>query len=138
MAPDDDALLDALAGALDTEENWSPAAPDAPPVRSLPGRHPGEALASRTRPVTGARALIVDCGTSRLDGATHVLWIAEDAPTVLGSRVFAELGQAIADRVGSSDYTWEGSDLLHLEAPDRTWEEVLRVARDAVASLSGA
>ena len=67
-----------------------------------------------------------------------MLWIAEDAPKVLGSRVFAELGQAIADRVGSSDYTWEGSDLLHLDAPDRTWEEVLRVARDAVASLARA
>lgn len=137
MAPDDDALLDALAGALGTDEDWSPATAGEAVTRSLPGRHPGEALAARTQPVTGARALIVDCGTSRLDGATHVLWIAEDAPAVLGSRVYAELGQAIADRVGSSDYTWEGLDLLHLDAPDRTWEEVLRVARDAVASLTG-
>ncbi|WNM24753.1 hypothetical protein [Demequina capsici] len=54
------------------------------PSPALPGRRPGEALETRTHPAAGVRALVRDCGTSRLDGRTHVLLISDQAPLVLG------------------------------------------------------
>ncbi len=134
-AQGNDALLAALAGALEDDASWSPGIETGAPLAALPGRHPGEALETRTHPVAGVRALISDCGTSRLDGHTHVLLISEQAPAALGPR-FEALGPAIAERVGSDGFTWEGGVHLHVTAPGRVWEDVLRTARDAVAALA--
>ncbi|WP_062205350.1 hypothetical protein [Demequina salsinemoris] len=135
MDGDDDALLAALAGALEDDAQWSPGVETGAPLAALPGRHPGEALENRTHPVAGVRAFISDCGTSRLEGRTHVLLISEQAPVALGD-AFADLAPAIAERVGSDGYTWEGGLHLHVTAPGRVWEDVLRTARDAVAALA--
>ncbi len=132
----DSALLAALAGALEDEADWTPGDESGVARAHLPGRQPGEALENRTHPVAGARALIADCGTSRLDGRTHVLLIAEQARASLGERYDA-MASEIAARVGSEGFEWEGDLHLHLTAPGRVWEDVLRTARDAVASLAG-
>ncbi len=146
MAPDDvqgdDALLSALQQALTGAEEWRPGpGPDDVPrgegatLAALPGRRPGEALETRTHPAAGQRALVRDCGTSRLEGRTHVLLISEQAPLVLGVS-FDRLGGAIADRLGSAGFDWEEVVHLHVTAPGRVWEDVLRTARDAVADLA--
>ncbi|MDN4472204.1 hypothetical protein [Demequina zhanjiangensis] len=147
MAPDDDvqggdSLLSALEQALSGAEEWRPgsgsdaeAAQAAVPLASLPGRRPGEALETRTHPAAGPRALIRDCGTSRHPGRTHVLLVSEQAPLVLATS-FDRLGQAVADRLGSDGFAWEEGVHLHVTAPGRVWEDVLRTARDAVAELA--
>ncbi|WNM24755.1 hypothetical protein [Demequina capsici] len=46
------------------------------------------------------------------------------------------MAPAIAERLGSDGYTWEELVHLHVTAPGRVWEDVLRVARDTLAQLA--
>jgi hypothetical protein len=99
----------------------------------LPGRYPGEALSRETRMPVGPRAVILDCGTSRAPGYTHVLLIASSAELLLGSHVMTHLGTVVGRVVGVEAYHWEGNDLLHVRAPGLEWDGLLREAQDALA-----
>ncbi len=99
----------------------------------LPGRVPGEALAQPTRMPVGPRAVIVDCGTSRLPHYTHVLWISPAAESLLGSHMMDQLGLIVGRVVGVEGYSWEDDERLHVRAPGLTWEDLLREAQDALA-----
>ena len=103
--------------------------------RDLPGRRRGEALATENRPTSGPAAVLLDIGTSRRDGFTHVLWVSHLAESLLGADAHAELGQAIGTAAGVRGVEWEGADHLHVDAPDRDHAELLRDARAAVAEL---
>lgn len=100
----------------------------------LPSRAPGEALARSPRVSVGPRAIIIDCGTSRQPGYTHVLWIAPDAELMLGSHVMDMLGLIVGRVVGVEAYAWEGSERLHVRAPGLGWEDLLREAHDVLAN----
>lgn len=101
----------------------------------LPGREPGQALSeARTRSTVGPRALILDCGTSRLPGYTHVLWISPAAEAMVGSRLMDDLGVVMGRVVGVEAFAWEGLERLHLRAPGLAWDELLREAQDALGA----
>lgn len=82
----------------------------------------------------GPRAVIMDCGTSRRHGYTHVLWIAPDAELIVGSHVMDLLGLIVGRVVGVEAYSWEGDDRLHVRAPGLEWDALLREAHDALAN----
>ncbi|MDN4480334.1 hypothetical protein [Demequina muriae] len=103
--------------------------------RDLPGRRPGAALASEARPTTGPAAVLLDIGTSRRDGFTHVLWVSHLAESLLGPQGYDELRDTVGTTAGVRNVEWEGADHLHVDAPDRDHEELLRDARAAVAEL---
>lgn len=101
-------------------------------AQELPDRSPGAALSRTPRVPVGPRAIILDCGTSRRQGYTHVLLIASPAEQLLGSRVVNQLGAVLGHVVGVESYGWEGSELLHVRAPGLQWEDLLREAQDAL------
>jgi uncharacterized protein (UPF0548 family) len=115
---------------------YAPAAHDA--RRGLPDRNPGEALSKNARVPVGPRAVILDCGTSRLPGYTHVLWIAPSAEAMLGSHMMDSFGLIMGHVVGVEAYSWEGSERLHVRAPGLDWEALLRDAQDALAGYLAA
>jgi hypothetical protein len=81
----------------------------------------------------GPRSVILDCGISRLDGYTHVLWISTSAEAVLGSDGFARLGEIVGRVYGVTSYQWESIDRLHLAAGDIAWADLLAESREALA-----
>lgn len=110
---------------------YSPAAHD---VREgLPDRTPGEALGKPARLPVGPRAILMECGTSRLPGYTHVLLIAPSAEAMLGSYMIDNLGVIVGRVVGVEAYAWEGAERLHVRAPGLDWEDLLREAQDSLA-----
>lgn len=110
---------------------YSPAAHDA--SEGLPDRTPGEALSGPARSLVGPRSVILDCGTSRKAGYTHVLLISSAAEAMLGSHMMDSLGVIMGRVVGVEAYAWEGADLLHVRAPGLEWEGLLREAQDSLA-----
>lgn len=122
-------LADELARDADS---FSPEVEPTP--QDLPGRTRGAAPQPTERP-TGAAAVLLDVGTSRRRGFTHVLWVAASAESVLGSPVFDSLGDRIAEVDGVGDVEWESIHHLHLNAPGREHDDVLREARAVVAGL---
>ncbi len=115
---------------------YSPAAHDV--KAGLPDRSPGEALRSPARIPVGPRAIILDCGTSRVPGYTHVLWISGSAEALLGSHVMDRLGLIMGRVVGVEAYSWEDSERLHVRAPGLNWGDLLREAQDALAGYLAA
>ena len=110
---------------------YAPAAHDA--RDGLPDRNPGEALSKPARLAVGPRAVILDCGTSRAPGYTHVLLISPSAEAMGGSFMMENLGVIMGRVVGVEAYMWEGAELLHVRAPGLGWEDLLREAQDALA-----
>ncbi|NTV40635.1 MAG: hypothetical protein HGA51_11865, partial [Demequinaceae bacterium] len=88
---------------------YSPAAHDA--RDGLPDRTPGEALNKPPKLAVGPRAVILDCGTSRAPGYTHVFLISPSAEAMIGSYMIDNLGVIIGRVVGVEAYSWEGADL---------------------------
>lgn len=117
-------LGDGSAGYVPLVDATSPALPD---------RRPGESIAHTPRVPVGPRAVILDCGTSRYGGYTHVLWIAPDAESRMGSHVFDMLGLILGRVYGVEAFAWEGSERLHVRAPGLSWDDLLREAHDALA-----
>lgn len=115
---------------------YAPAAHDA--RLGLPDRNPGEALGKNARVPVGPRAIILDCGTSRLPGYTHVLWILASAEAMLGSHMMDNFGLIMGRVVGVEAYSWEGSERLHVRAQGLDWEDLLRDAQDALAGYLAA
>ncbi len=102
-------------------------------AEELPDRSPGEALSRTPNVPVGPRAVLLDCGTSRVPGYTHVLLVAASAEMLLGSHVVNQLGIILGRVVGVESYGWEGNELLHVRAPGLEWEDLLREAQDALA-----
>lgn len=128
----DTAALQTLTHRLrDGASHYAPRAKDE--AEGLPDRAPGEALAQTPRVPVGPRAVILDCGTSRLPGYTHVLLIAGSAEILLGSHMVSQLGLIVGRVVGVESFRWEGNDLLHVSAPGLEWDGLLREAQDALA-----
>ncbi len=120
MAPSDgDAGLEALArlaNDLGEAESFEPAVADAPanlPERGVAGVWP---------PVPIDDAGLLDCGTSRREGFTHVLWV--DRGGVPG-----DLAERVATLPGVASVAWEGTELLHVEAHGATHADLLAEAR---------
>ena len=133
----DTAALRTLSSRLgEGTTRYAPAAQDA--HRGLPDRNPGEALGKNARIPVGPRAIILDCGTSRLPGYTHVLWISPSAEAMLGSHMMDSFGLIMGRVVGVEAYSWEGSERLHVRAPGLDWEDLLRDAQDALAGYLAA
>ncbi|WP_084038910.1 hypothetical protein [Demequina sp. NBRC 110053] len=104
---------------------------------SLPGRRRGAALASTpAAPASGPASIVLECGTSRSGGFTHVLWISPSAESILGSHVAERLGEAIGGIDVVQAWTWEGLDRLHVRAPGADWDALLDAARAAVGALA--
>lgn len=106
------------------------------PASDLPDRNPGTNLASRPAVPTGATAVVLDCGISRLDTYTHVLWVSASAEAIIGSYGLERLADAIAALDCVDAYEWEGQDRLHLRAPGIDWNDMLREARVIVERLT--
>lgn len=104
-------------------------------THQLPDREPGTSLATRPELPRGAAAVLMECGISRKDGYTHVLWVSLGAEAMLGSHGFSRLDAAVAALPEVSAYAWEGMDRLHLRATGADWDELLDRARTAVAAL---
>jgi len=102
----------------------------------LPGRHPGEHMPANVAPASTASTVILDCGTSRRSGYSHVLWISPSADTILGSRGLDRLGEVIGRMPGVSACEWDGPELLHLRASGSDWSHLLDGARAAVDELT--
>ncbi|WP_084104625.1 hypothetical protein [Demequina sp. NBRC 110056] len=132
-----DGVLATLAQGLQRDaDEFTPAATPAA-HRELPGRQRGAALSSVAQaPTAGAAAVILDCGTSRHDGFTHVLWISPSAESILGSHVAERLGDAVGGIDGVERWTWEGLDRLHVRAPGMDWDHLVEAARAAVTALA--
>ncbi len=92
----------------------------------LPGRQPGAALSGDRRPAPRSAALILDIGTSRREGFTHVLWMSSHAETMLGPESFEALNQRIIGLDHVTAMEWEAADHLHLCAPGRDHDDLLR------------
>ncbi|WP_430868183.1 hypothetical protein [Demequina aurantiaca] len=115
---------------------FTPAKQSAAPSGSgLPGRHPGQSLSEHAKSAGAAASVVIDCGTSRRSGYSHVLWIAPSAPAVLGSDGLERLSDAVARMPGVSACEWEGSDRLHLRAAGSDWDDLLQGARAAVDEI---
>lgn len=122
-----------LSAADRADQSFTPDVTDA--RRDLPGRKRGEALAKAPEPVKGPGAVILDCGTSRRDGYTHVLWISHSAPDIFGDRSLEKLGGAVSGLARVDACEWEGDDHLHVRARDYEHHDLLREARTKVAQL---
>lgn len=103
--------------------------------RHLPGREPGAHIGARSSAVTPATTVLLDCGISRRDGYTHVLWVSLSAEAILGSYAAERLAEIICALDYVTAYEWEGQDRLHVRAPGIDWDDVLGDARHAVDSL---
>jgi hypothetical protein len=124
-------------GLADQDPEFEPVLGEPMWASALPGRVPGESLEGGTNeagaPMLGPRGIILDCGTSRTDGYTHVLWISPSAESVLGSDGFARLGEIVGRVYGVTSYDWEGIDRLHVSAAGLAWEDLLAESREALA-----
>ncbi|WP_062077407.1 hypothetical protein [Demequina globuliformis] len=103
----------------------------APDVRAdddgLPGRRRrGDTDTPPAPPIDDAGVL--DCGTSRRDGFTHVLWIDRGS-------VPESLAQALGNSALVARAEWEGTELLHLEAPGASHADLLTEARRLARSI---
>lgn len=128
------ALENIADGLAQDADSFTPDVESAP--RSLPGRRRGAALSHGARPPAGpAAAVILDIGTSRRDGFTHVLWVSPQAETLLGSRGIKTLDEQIAALEDVASTSWEGDDHLHLRAPRREHHDLLREVRALVGRL---
>ncbi|WP_084102407.1 hypothetical protein [Demequina sp. NBRC 110051] len=110
--------FDALARVAKDLDGEPSFAPDVTPADApLPGRGSGT-----WPPAFVDDAGILDCGTSRADGYTHVLWMD---PSVVP--------EAIADQVAALDDVvkvgWESAELLHVDAPGVSHDDLLEQAR---------
>ncbi|NYI40171.1 hypothetical protein [Demequina lutea] len=133
----DTAALHTLTHRLgEGASRYAPAAHDE--IDGLPDRNPGEALGKCERIPVGPRAIILDCGTSRVPGFTHVLWISGSAEVMLGSNTMDNFGLIIGRVVGVEAYSWEDSERLNVRAPGLGWENLLRDAQDALAGYLAA
>lgn len=101
----------------------------------LPDREPGANLESSAPLPTGAAAVVLECGISRVEPYTHVLWISPSAEVILGSHSFERLGNAIGSLEHVERSQWEGHDRLHVRAPGVDWDDMLALARHAVSQL---
>ncbi len=128
---DPDALHKLTRRLGEGSSSYSPEAVD--PNEGLPGRTPGAALNAAPPMPVGPRAIVLDCGTSRMPGYTHVFLIAHGAGALLGSHTMDSLGPIVGQLTGVESYVWEGADRLHVNAPGLEWEDLLRDAQDAVA-----
>jgi hypothetical protein len=128
----DTAALQTLTHRLrDGASEYEPSAADK--AQELPDRSPGEALSRTASVPIGPRAVLLDCGTSRVQGYTHVILVAASAEMLLGSHVVNQLGIILGRVVGVEAYGWEGNELLHVRAPGLEWQDLLREAQDALA-----
>jgi len=133
----DTAALSTLTRRLgEGTSRYAPAAVDA--NDGLPDRTPGAALAQPARVPVGPRAIILDCGTSRVAGYTHVLCIAASAEAMIGSDMMDNMGLIVGHVVGVEAYSWEDAERLHVNAPGLKWEDLLREAQDALAGYLAA
>ncbi|WP_291379350.1 hypothetical protein [Demequina sp.] len=133
----DTAALQTITHRLrDGASHYAPEAAD--DAEELPDRSPGEALARAPREPVGPRAVIVDCGTSRAEGYTHVLLVSPSAELLLGSHRVSHLGLVVGRVFGVEAYKWEGNELLHVRAPGLRWEDLLSEAQDALADYLAA
>ncbi|WP_297082159.1 hypothetical protein [uncultured Demequina sp.] len=107
----------------------------------LPGRRRGEGLASvshaASTPASAGEAVVLDCGISRRDSFTHVLWISPSATSLLGPDVAEVLGDAIGAHRAVHSWGWQGGDRLHVRAPGMDWDALLTFARETVDGLVG-
>ena len=129
---DPDALLNLKRRLGEGTSSYSPEAVN--PDEALPGRTPGAALNAAPPMPVGPRAIVLDCGTSRMPGYTHVFLTAHGASALLGSHTMDSLGPIVGQLPGVDSYIWEGEDRLHVHAPGLEWEDLLRDAQDAVAA----
>lgn len=129
-------VLEHLVERLDRDRaSFTPARGVARYAPHLPDREPGANLSMRPEFPRGVAAVMMDCGISRQDGYTHVLWVSMSAEAMMGSQAFSRLDAAVAALPEVTGYAWEGMDRLHLRAPGADWDELLDRARDAVAAL---
>ena len=105
---------------------------------SLPGRRPGAGLAAASQSVergSGA-AVLLDCGTSRREGFTHVLLVSPSAEAILGSHGAEQLGARVGALAMVEDWAWEHGDHLHVRCPEMAHAQVLAAARRAIDPAS--
>lgn len=129
----DHQMIERLIGAF--ESGGAPFAPEfETPLFSpeLPGRHPGTHVSEEFPRMSPADAVVLDCGISRMEPFTHVLWISAAAESILGSHGHERLGQVIGGLDGVEASTWEGDDRLHVRAPGVAWETLLAHVRAVV------
>ncbi|GIG53950.1 hypothetical protein [Demequina activiva] len=127
-----DGVLSTLAQGLERGADAFTPARDEDAPADLPGRRRGEHLAPAAAPSTVAAAVLIDCGTSRRDGFTHVLWVSPSVESVLGSAAAERIGEIVGSVDGITAYDWEGLDHLHVRAAGMDHTDVLRAARAAV------
>lgn len=101
----------------------------------LPGRHPGEHMPEQPASISVAATVILECGTSRRSGYSHVLWVSPDAGTMLGADGVSNLSAGIDALPGVSAHEWEGQELLHLRAAGSDWSDLLESARSVVDAI---
>lgn len=136
---DSDGVLATLARRLASGADSFTPARDRDDHHSLPGRRRGAGLesarAASAHPVTGPAAAVLDCGTSRRDGFTHVLWISPSVESILGSHAVDRLAGVVGGLDSVTRVAWEGADRLHVAAGDVAHEDLLDAAREAVAAI---
>lgn len=111
--------FDALARVAETFDDARPFEPRvAAADAALPDRGAGT-----WPPVQVDDAGVLDCGTSRSEGFTHVLWVDP-------ALVPADLDQRLAALGDVSATGWEGSELLHVLAHGVDHEALLERARE--------
>ena len=101
-------------------------------AEALPGRRASQSDAPGPRTGSPASAVVLDCGTSRLSGYSHVLLISPSVESIVGSHRLDQMGAAIRRLPGVIAYEWEGLDRIHLRAPGSDWGQILEAARAAV------
>ncbi|WP_062070883.1 hypothetical protein [Demequina sediminicola] len=111
-------VLDQVARGLGEAREFEPDVAEQP--AGLPGRRGDREASPGAAPIDDAGVL--DCGTSRRGGFTHVLWLDRGA-TPEGLAHSLELSPLVA-RV-----EWEGTELLHVEAPGASHGDLLAEAR---------
>ncbi|WP_061963074.1 hypothetical protein [Demequina aurantiaca] len=131
------ALEDLVRGLGDQAHEFTPALGEDAGRTGLPDRQPGENLTARTAPASVAATVVIDCGTSRRSGYSHVLWVSPSAESILGSHGLDKLSDAIGRLPGVSAYEWDGLDLMHLRAAGSRHSDLLEGARAAVDQILG-
>jgi hypothetical protein len=130
-------VLSSISRRLESgAHGFTPSDTEEKPAQALPGRTPGANLETYEPPTAGPAAAIVDCGISRREGYTHVLWVAPAAEAMLGSHAFERLGDVMGTIPGVTRYAWEGMEKLHLNAPNVDWDDMLYSARLVIATLT--
>ncbi|WP_061961448.1 hypothetical protein [Demequina flava] len=112
-------VLDQVARGLGDAEDFSPAVEV--DDDSLPGRRNARGdVATPPTPIDDGG--ILDCGTSRRSGFTHVLWVDRGAAP-------EDLSHAVDMLPLVARVEWEGTELLHIEAPGASHADLLAEAR---------